>query len=52
MFDAAANDNARAANDNAPCRRPVDKADIVSAVLLHSILLCGLLALSGVGGSP
>ena len=44
MFDAAA-------NDNVPRRRPVGKADIVSAVLLLSILVLAIVALCGIGGS-
>ncbi len=41
-----------AANDNAPRgRRGRDRAGMVSAVLILSILLCGFLALAGIGGS-
>ena len=41
-----------AANGNVPRgRRGRDRAGMVSAVLILSILLCGLLALAGIGGS-
>jgi len=36
------------AHDNAPRRRPVCKADFVSAVLILSILVCGFFAIAGV----
>ena len=40
------------ANDNVPRRRPVDKADIASAVVILFILLCALVALAVIiGGS-